>query len=98
MQFLKFYRVVAFLEGSSLLILLGIAMPLKYYFDVPKAVSYVGMTHGFLFMAYFFTSPIACFARKLSILKLPVILLAGFVPFGSFIMIKYWFEDKAQVD
>lgn len=95
MKFLTVFRFIAFLEGSSLLILLGIAMPLKYYFDMPKAVSYVGMTHGFLFMTYFFSAPIACLAKKHSILKLPIVLLAGFIPFGSFIVVKYWFDDSS---
>lgn len=41
------------LEGLiSFLILLGIAMPLKYALDLPQAVKFVGMAHGFLFVLY----------------------------------------------
>ena len=45
-------RLIAFLEGLSLLVLLGIAMPLKYLAGQPAAVRYVGMTHGLLFVLY----------------------------------------------
>ena len=40
------------LEGISFLVLLGIAMPLKYMADMPRAVSWVGMAHGVLFVIY----------------------------------------------
>lgn len=45
-------RVVALLEGLSFLILLGIAMPLKYMYGEPEMVRTVGMAHGALFVWY----------------------------------------------
>ena len=45
-------RITALLEGLSFLVLLGIAMPLKYMFDKPEMVRIVGMAHGVLFVAY----------------------------------------------
>ncbi len=45
-------RIVAFLEGISFLVLLGIAMPLKYLASNPEPVRIVGMIHGILFIAY----------------------------------------------
>jgi integral membrane protein len=47
-------RVVGFLEGISFLLLLFIAMPMKYIFDNPILVKYVGMGHGVLFILFFF--------------------------------------------
>ena len=44
-------RAVALAEGISYVILLGIAMPLKYAFDMPMAVRIFGMMHGVLFIA-----------------------------------------------
>lgn len=41
-------------EGISYLVLLGVAMPLKYFFDIPQAVRLVGSLHGFLFVAFVF--------------------------------------------
>jgi integral membrane protein len=46
------FRKIALLEGWSFIILLFIAMPLKYMFDMPLAVKYVGWAHGALFVVY----------------------------------------------
>ena len=45
-----YFRILAIIEGISLLALLFIAMPLKYVYAMPEAVSIVGMTHGILFL------------------------------------------------
>jgi len=44
-------RATAFLEGCSYLVLLGVAMPLKYFAGMPLAVTIVGSAHGVLFIA-----------------------------------------------
>ncbi len=44
-------RTLSMVEGISLLLLLFVAMPLKYVAGLPQAVSIVGMIHGLLFMA-----------------------------------------------
>ncbi|MEM9236711.1 MAG: DUF3817 domain-containing protein [Verrucomicrobiota bacterium] len=41
---------MSFLDGVSYLVLLGIAMPLKYLADKPMAVTYVGWIHGGIFI------------------------------------------------
>ena len=48
-QFLKRLRFLAFTEGVSTLVLFGVAMPLKYLWDMPLAVRVVGLIHGALF-------------------------------------------------
>jgi integral membrane protein len=53
-RLLKRFRLVATLEGISFLVLLFVAMPLKYFAGMPKAVSVVGMAHGLLFVAYMY--------------------------------------------
>ena len=45
-------RIAALLEGVSFLVLLGVAMPLKYYADYPMAVTVVGTVHGVLFLLF----------------------------------------------
>ena len=50
-QFLRRLRVLGAIEGVSTLVLFGIAMPLKYFGGVPRAVTIVGSIHGVLFMA-----------------------------------------------
>ncbi|HTO03360.1 MAG TPA: DUF3817 domain-containing protein, partial [Opitutus sp.] len=42
-------RFIGWWEGVSFLVLLGIAMPLKYLAGEPAAVRVVGMAHGILF-------------------------------------------------
>ena len=49
---LKLFRIIAFLEGTSLLLLLFFAMPMKYYFQEPIYVRSIGMAHGILFVIY----------------------------------------------
>ena len=48
------FRMVAIAEGISFLVLLGIAMPLKYILDVPEAVKVVGWIHGALFVTFIY--------------------------------------------
>lgn len=51
MNDLKMLRIVSFLEGASLLVLVLIAMPLKHVWHMPLAVRICGMIHGVLFLA-----------------------------------------------
>ncbi len=60
------FRVVAFLEGLSYVLLLGVAMPLKYLADMPLAVRIVGSAHGFLFIVYVATLIHAAVEREWS--------------------------------
>ncbi len=47
---LKSLTIIGYLEGTSFLLLLCIAMPLKYMLDIPEGVKYIGMAHGILFI------------------------------------------------
>jgi integral membrane protein len=46
------FRLIALLEGLSFLLLLGLAMPLKYLYMMPLAVQVIGPIHGLLFMLF----------------------------------------------
>jgi integral membrane protein len=48
------FRMIGIAEGISFLVLLIIAMPLKYFYNQPLAVKYVGWAHGALFVAYIY--------------------------------------------
>ena len=52
MTALRQLRLVALLEGTSFLVLLFIAMPLKYLADLPLAVRIVEACHGVLFLMF----------------------------------------------
>jgi integral membrane protein len=49
---LQRFRLIAFLEGLSFVLLVFVAMPLKYWAGVPLAVRIVGMAHGLLFLVF----------------------------------------------
>ncbi|MGB7784999.1 MAG: DUF3817 domain-containing protein [Salinimicrobium sp.] len=48
----KIFKWISILEGTSFLVLLLIAMPLKYIWNAPEMVQVTGMFHGILFIAY----------------------------------------------
>jgi len=79
------FRMVAIAEGISFLILLLIAMPLKYIFDIPQAVKVVGWIHGALFVTFiYFTFEIFTSFKK-DILWLGKAFFASVIPLGTFI-------------
>lgn len=83
---LKHFRTLSLIEGISLLILLFIAMPAKYYFGIPKIVPIVGTIHGLLFLSYMVMSLMVSHRQNWSILKWLSIFLAGAIPFACFIV------------
>ncbi|MDN3452852.1 MULTISPECIES: DUF3817 domain-containing protein [unclassified Psychrobacter] len=82
---LKNLTIAGYLEGTSFLLLLGIAMPLKYMFDIPEAVRYIGMAHGALFIAYILMLVMAASKIKMPLWAMPVGVVGSFLPFGPFI-------------
>lgn len=82
---LKYLTIIGYLEGTSFLLLLGIAMPLKYMMGIPEAVKYLGMAHGVLFIAYILILMLAVNKIKTPIWALPAGVLGSFLPFGPFI-------------
>ncbi|MGM7701512.1 DUF3817 domain-containing protein [Pseudalkalibacillus sp. Hm43] len=82
---LKTFRIVGYSEGVSFLLLLGIAMPLKYMFDYPMAVSVVGAIHGGLFVLYCMMVVYLKFNYRWSIRKAAMGIIASVLPFGPFV-------------
>lgn len=78
------YRVMAYVVGVWLVLLVLIAMPLKYFADSPEMVEIVGPVHGFLYMAYLATAVDLAFRLRWSAVKTILVMLAGTVPFVSF--------------
>jgi integral membrane protein len=73
------------LEGSSLLILLFLAMPLKYFFGMPEAVSVVGSIHGFLFVSYCVMIAYMTFIVRWPFVYSVIAVIVAFIPFGNII-------------
>lgn len=80
----NFFKFIALCEGISLLILFFIAMPLKYMFDKPKFVRYVGMAHGLLFIGYIILAIMLKFEHNWEWEKFGIVCGASVIPFGTF--------------
>lgn len=78
-------RLVGFLEGISLLLLIFVAVPRKYYFNDPALVKNLGPIHGALFLLFIFLTISAGVAEKWKFKETTwKLLLACMVPFGTF--------------
>lgn len=85
---LGIFRFMGLLEGSSLLILLFIAMPLKYFFEFPEAVSIIGPIHGALFSIYILMTVYMTFIYRWPFRFSVGAVASAFLPFGNFILDK----------
>ncbi|GLZ52686.1 DUF3817 domain-containing protein [Actinomycetospora sp. NBRC 106378] len=79
------YRVGAYVVGVGLLVLVLVAMPLKYFADQPLLVAIVGPIHGFLYMGYLALTADLGVKARWPVGKLLLVALAGTIPFVSFI-------------
>lgn len=77
-------RLAGFWEGISFLVLLLVAMPLKYLADWPHAVRVVGMAHGLLFMLYVWLAIQAALEYGWTWRKTAIVLASSLVPGGPF--------------
>ena len=78
------FRIVGLLEGLSYLLLLFIAVPMKYMMEDASYVKLLGMPHGILFMLYIVLAIVLKSAQKWSFATLMVIIIASIIPFGTF--------------
>lgn len=83
-QLLKRFRQVAVLEGISYILLLFIAMPLKYFAGLPEAVKYTGWAHGVLFVLYAILL-VQCWQNyQWKFGKAALVFIASLLPFAPF--------------
>ncbi len=74
----------ALLEGTSFLILLLIAMPLKYFAGIPEVVTYIGWAHGVLFVWYIIAVLFGVRKYKFTLLQTAIAFAGSVLPFGTF--------------
>ncbi|RLA68273.1 MAG: hypothetical protein DRQ78_01475 [Epsilonproteobacteria bacterium] len=84
MSELKKFRLVNKVEGISYLVLLFIAMPLKYSFGYPIATKIIGMLHGLLVFAFIYQIIEAKKEAGFSIKEIALYSILSLIPFGSF--------------
>lgn len=88
-------RLIGIAEGISLLLLMGIAMPLKYLAGKPEAVKYTGWIHGLLFVLFMATVMFVYFQKSWPFKRVIIAFIAAFLPFGTFIYDK-WLKKQMQ--
>lgn len=76
------FERIAIIEGVSFLMLLGIAMPLKYLLGIPEMVKYVGWAHGVLFILYFMLLTALLFSGEFNLKKSLKAAFLAFIPLG----------------
>ncbi len=79
-------QVIGFWEGVSFLVLLGIAMPLKYLAGEPGAVRVVGLAHGILFILYVWAAIQAAWEHNWTWKRTGIVLIASLLPAGPFVV------------
>jgi integral membrane protein len=89
-------RIIAFIEGVSFLILLFIAMPLKYWGGMPMAVRSVGSIHGLLFVLYVLFVLLCKIEHRWSFKKTFILLGISLIPFGNFYADKKYLQFDQQ--
>ncbi|MBK5214228.1 MAG: DUF3817 domain-containing protein [Flavobacteriaceae bacterium] len=77
----KSFRLISTLEAISFLVLLGIAMPLKYIWHMPQMV---GMAHGVLFVLYVGGAIYLFKKLQWSVADLFIVVMCSVLPFGPF--------------
>jgi integral membrane protein len=86
----QWFRKIAIAEGISFLVLLFIAMPLKYFANSPMAVTIIGGLHGVLFVIFV---GLAWMVKK-DFVWFVKAFIASLLPFGTLVMDKQWKKEK----
>ncbi len=79
------FRVMAWVTGVMLLVLVFVAMPMKYVGDDDSLVRIVGVAHGWLYIVYLLAALTLAYQGRWRPLRTILVLLAGTVPFASFV-------------
>lgn len=89
------FRRIAIAEGISFVVLLFIAMPLKYLAHIPIAVTICGGLHGVLFISFVILAREVKSDYKKDDRWFGKALLASVLPFGTIVMDKQWKKEEA---
>ncbi|MES2516112.1 MAG: DUF3817 domain-containing protein [Bacteroidota bacterium] len=82
----KWFLLIGKIEGYSYLVLLFVAMPLKYVYKTPEYVRPLGSIHGALFIAFMVLLAILFFKYKMPFKKAVYAFLLSLIPFGTFFL------------
>ena len=91
---MKLFRIIALLEGLSYILLLFVAIPVKYSLGDPTYVKLLGMPHGILFVAYLGFAVYFKQEQNWSMKTLAIVLLGSVLPFGTFYVDHKYLKTK----
>ena len=94
MKKLSWLRKAGIAEGISFLVLIGIAMPLKYLMQQPMAVKIFGWIHGILFVTFLVLAWEVKTDRNRSLKWFATAFLAAIIPTGTFFFDKKLKEEE----
>ena len=95
----NWFRKIAFAEGVSFIVLLFVAMPLKYFGNMPMAVTIVGGLHGLLFVAFVVMAWEVKREYKKDWAWLIKSFIASIIPFGTFWMdSRQWKKEEEAIN
>ena len=91
---MKLFRIIALLEGLSYILLLFVAVPVKYSLGDPTYVKLLGMPHGILFVAYLGFAVYFKQEQNWRMKTLAIVLLGSVLPFGTFYVDHKYLKTK----
>lgn len=83
---IKLFRIAGLIEGTGLVVLVFIAMPLKYLAGMEEVVTVTGSLHGFLFVTYLFVTAYTTLKTRWSIKWIAAAVAVAFIPFGNYFL------------
>ena len=87
------FRLISFIEGISYLLLLFIAVPIKYFHGDESYVKMLGMPHGILFIGYILLAILIQKQMKWNLKTMRIVTLASVIPFGTFYVDKKYLRS-----
>jgi len=94
MNSIRLFRIISFLEGLSYILLLFVAVPMKYMAGEAGLVKSLGMPHGILFVLYVFLALFIRSKMKWKFVTTVLVLVASLLPFGTFYIDRKYFSSK----
>jgi integral membrane protein len=82
---LKRFRIIAWVVGVMLLVLVFVAVPLHHFANKPALSSVVGPLHGFLFVIYLLAALDLAVRLRWKPVRAVLIMISGTIPFMSFL-------------
>ena len=96
-KLLQRFRMIGIAEGISFLVLLLIAMPLKYLMHIPEAVKIMGWIHGALFVSFIYFAFEVMGSLNKNFIWFLKAFVAAFIPLGTFVFDRQLKKEAAML-